>query len=388
MAEPTTSGSLGATLGRIAEALAGEIILDRLLPQIVSAAREVTGAAYGALGVLAEHTDLITRFIHEGMDAELVHLIGPTPTGGGLLGELIRHPRLIITDDLNHHPAARGFPANHPPMTTFLGLPVRAGGRIFGNLYLTDKAGGFTNEDADVVTVLAAQAGLAINAAQMAEELRMVAVQDERDRISRDLHDGVIQQLFSIGMSLEGARPLVRTDPDRIEERLDAAVDQLDGTIKEIRTTIFTLRPGRTKEVALERGIVELAREYEHAASFTPSVQIGSQLDLKVPAEVIPDVLHIVREALSNAAKHAQANALQIRADVDGDDLCIVITDTGAGFDPDDLMPGHGLDNMAERAAILGAQLRLDSALGGGTTVDLRVPLRIVDLTREIPADD
>ncbi len=370
---------MSSTLRRIAEALAGEIILARLLPQIVSAAREVTGAQYGALGVVAEHTDLLTQFIHQGMDAELVRRIGPTPTGGGLLGELIRRPHLIITDDLNQHPAARGFPEGHPPMTTFLGLPVRAGGRVFGNIYLTDKAGGFDQADADVVTVLAAQAGLAINAAQMAEELRMVAVQDERDRISRDLHDGVIQQLFSIGMSLEGARPIVRTDPDRIEERLDAAVDQLDATIKEIRTTIFTLRPGRTQEVALERGIIELAREYEQSASFTPSVQMSTALDQTVPTEVVPDVLHIVREALSNAAKHSMAKIVELRAEVEGDDLVVVIADGGTGFDPDTMTPGHGLGNMAERAAILGATLRMTSTPGEGTTVDLRVPLRVED---------
>lgn len=372
---PTASGALASALARLAESLAGEITLDRLLPQIVSAAREVTGAKYAALGVLAEHTDLIVRFVHEGMDDATVERIGNTPTGGGLLGELIHHPHLIITDDLGAHPASRGFPAGHPPMTTFLGMPVRAGGRVFGNLYLTDKAGGFDDRDADVVTVLAAQAGLAVNAAQMAEELRLVAVQDERDRISRDLHDGVIQQLFSIGLSLEGARPLVRTDPDRIEERLDAAVDQLDSTIKEIRTTIFTLRPGRGPEVALQRGLVELAREYEANESFTPSVQISTSLDVLVPGELVPDVLHVVREALSNAARHSGSDSVHLQADVTDGHLVVEVRDGGRGFDPETVHPGHGLGNMAERAAILGADLSMESAPGGGTRLFLRVPL-------------
>jgi signal transduction histidine kinase len=376
-ATSTQPGVLARALAKLAETLAGEITLDRLLPQIVSTAREATGARYAALGVLAEHTDLIVRFVHEGMDEQTVHLIGNTPTGFGLLGELIHHPRLIITDDLSTHPASQGFPPNHPPMSNFLGMPVRAGGRVFGNLYLTEKAGGFTERDADVVTVLSAVAGLAVNAAQMAEELRLVAVQDERDRISRDLHDGVIQQLFSIGMSLEGARPLVRSDPARIEERLDAAVDQLDATIKEIRTTIFTLRPGRQPEVALERGLVELAREYEANESLIPSVHIGHSLDLLVPSELVPDIIHVVREALSNAAKHATAKVVHLHADLQDGLLVIEVRDSGQGFDAESVTPGHGLGNMAERAAILGADLDLVSVPGEGTTVRLRVPLEV-----------
>jgi signal transduction histidine kinase len=376
---PTASGTIASVLARLAESLAGEILLDRLLPQIVSAARDATGAPYAALGVLAEHTDLIIHFVHEGMDAATVARIGNTPTGGGLLGELIRHPHMIVSDDLNTHPAFRGFPEGHPPMTSFLGAPVRAGGRVFGNLYLTDKAGGFTQRDADAVTVLAAVAGLAVNAAQMAEELRVVAVQDERDRISRDLHDGVIQSLFSIGMSLEGARGLIRTDPTRLEARVDAAVDQLDATIKEIRTTIFTLRPGRAPEVALERGLVELAREYELNGAFTPSVAIGASLDQMVPSELVPDVLHVVREAFSNAARHAQAEVVHVGAEVHGDELHIEVRDQGGGFDPDRITPGHGLGNMAERAAVLGASLHIDAEPGVGTTVRLRVPLHVDD---------
>ncbi len=377
MTRTSRSHELAPVLARLAESFAGELLLERLLPQIVSAAREVTGAQYAALGVLAEDADLIVRFVHEGFDPKTVAAIGSTPTGGGLLGELIRHPQLILTDDLNTHPAAQGFPPNHPPMTSFLGTPVRAGGRVFGNLYLTDKPGGFDQSDADLLTVFAAQAGMAVNAAQMAQELRQMAVQDERDRISRDLHDGVIQSLFSIGMSLEGARPAIRSDPDRIEQRLDAAVDQLDATIKEIRTTIFTLRPDRAAKLSLERGLIDLAGEYKVNAGFTPSLQVASPLDLGVPDEVIPDVLHIVREALSNAAQHAGSDTVHIHAVADPAGLTVQVHDQGAGFDTVAVTPGHGLDNMAERAAILGADLDVQSRVGEGTTVTVRVPVDV-----------
>ncbi|HUG83298.1 MAG TPA: sensor histidine kinase, partial [Euzebya sp.] len=199
---------------------------------------------------------------------------------------------------------------------------------------------------------------------------------DERERISRDLHDGVIQSLFSIGMSLEGARPLVRSDPGRIEERLDRAVEQLDATIRDIRNTIFTLRPTTASELGLERGLVELAREYEVNAILRPVLTVHGPLDRQVPVEVVPDVLHIVREALSNAAKHARATQVAVEAVVEDEVLVLSVSDRGAGFVVGSVQPGHGLTNIAERAAILEADLDLSSAPGEGTTVSLRVPLR------------
>ncbi|WP_370324366.1 GAF domain-containing sensor histidine kinase [Euzebya sp.] len=375
------AGGIAAALATVAESLGGEITLDRLLPQIVSAARAATGARYGALGVLAEGRERIVHFIHEGMDPATVRSIGAPPTGKGVLGELIHRPSLIVSEDLGTHPSSVGFPANHPPMHTFLGLPVRAGGRIYGNLYLTEKAGGFDERDVDVVTVLSAVAGLAINAAQLAEVRRTIAVQDERDRISRDLHDGVIQVLFSIGMGLEGVRPLIGSDPDRVTQRVDQTIDQLDATIKEIRGTIFTLRSEQTSDTSLEKGLVELIDEYERNAELALSAEIGSSLDLHVSDDVVPDVLHIAREALSNAAKHAAPELVRVRAEVEHEVLVLEILDDGRGFDADTVVPGHGLGNMAERAALLGADLSITSEPDRGTAVQLAVPLT----TEELP---
>ncbi len=377
------SGELARTLAELATSLSGQVELDRLLPQIVTAARRATGARYAALGVVAEDSDVIVRFIHEGMDAELVDRIGPTPTGGGLLGTIVRKPALVVTDDLSTHPDSAGFPPHHPPMKEFLGLPVRLAGRVFGNLYLTEKAGGFDQRDIDVVSSLAALAGLAIRNAQMAQDLRVLAVQDERVRISRDLHDGVIQALFSIGMSLEGVWPLIRSDPDRVEDRVNAAIDQLDATIKEIRSTIFTLRGGQPKGLSLEQGLAELAQEYRDVEGGVPSVQIASTTDGRVDDDVIPDVLHIVREALSNAARHAHTSSVQILAHIEDSTLFLEVRDRGEGFDPDRVVLGHGLGNMAERAALLGADLNLNSRPSQGTTIALRVPLQGSDTRPE-----
>ncbi|MEX0658854.1 MAG: GAF domain-containing sensor histidine kinase [Egibacteraceae bacterium] len=365
-------GLLG--LADAAAALAGELGLDAVLRAIVDAASTATGARYAALGVVGEdHT--IARFIYTGIDEETAREIGHLPRGKGLLGLLIRDPRVIRTEDIAAHPASYGFPPNHPPMEGFLGAPVRSRGRVYGNLYLTEKAGGFGQRDEELVVVLAAQAGAAIENAQLAEQLQSLAVQDERDRISRELHDGVIQTLFSIGMGLESARNLTATDPQRVDERLDHTVDALDGVIRELRNYIFRLRPQQAARMGLVRGLTELAREHEVNALVRPDLDLSPDVDAHVPEDLLPDVLQVVREALSNCARHAGAVRVTVRAMVDEGELTVAVTDDGAGFTPGTAQVGRGLDNIRERAAALDARLELRSAPGAGTTVGLHVPL-------------
>lgn len=361
-------------LADAAAALAGELSLDAVLEAIIDAAARATGARYAALGVLGED-QTISRFIHRGLDEATVAAIGELPRGKGLLGLLIRDPRIVRTDDIAAHPASYGFPPNHPPMHSFLGAPVRSRGRVYGNLYLTEKPGGFDARDEELIAVLAVQAGTAIENAELAERLQSMAVADERDRISRELHDGVIQALFSIGMGLESARGLVRTDPDRVDERIDSAVDALDGAIRELRNYIFHLRPGHAAVMGLERGLTELAREHEVNTVVRPRLDVQAGIDAGVPEALVPDLLQVVREALSNVAKHAEASSVTVAArDADGH-VEVVVTDDGVGFVPGRPQVGRGLDNIRERAAALDAAYEVDSAPGTGTTVRVRVPL-------------
>jgi len=367
-------------LADAAAALAGEFTLDAVLQTIVAAASSATGARYAALGVIGED-DTISRFVHHGIDDATARRIGHLPRGKGLLGLLIRDPRIIRTENIAAHPASYGFPPNHPSMDGFLGAPVRSRGRAYGNLYLTEKAGGFDERDEELIAVLAAQAGAAIENAELAERLQSLAVQDERDRISRDLHDGVIQTVFSIGMGLESARSLTATDPQRVDERLDQAVDALDGVIRELRNYIFQLRPNQAAGMGLSRGLAELAREYEVNALVRPHLELRTGTDAHVPAAVVPDLLQVVREALSNAAKHANASTLTITGQVEEQRIAIQITDDGAGFDAATPRVGRGLDNMRERADALGAELNVISTPGQGTTVRLLVPIGTEEAT-------
>lgn len=362
-------------LAEAATALSGELELDAVLETITRTAAQVTGAGYAALGVIGPG-GTISQFIHHGLDETTVKAIGHLPKGKGLLGLLIRDPRLIRLDDLSRHPASYGFPPNHPPMTTFLGAPVRSGGRVFGNLYLTEKPGGFDEIDEQLLLVLAAQAGAAIENAALAAQLQSLAVHSERDRISRELHDGVIQELFSIGMGLESARGLVGIDPARVAKRLDAAIDAIDGTIRDLRNAIFHLRPQTAAALGLAGGLVELAREFEVNALVRPALDISSDLDARVGAWVVPDVLQIVREALSNVARHARPCAVTVSAHASHGQLEVVVRDTGIGFDSGRAQAGRGLENIRERAQALGADLQVESVPGAGTAVCLRVSLK------------
>lgn len=319
--------------------------------------------------------DTISQFITTGADDETIRAIGHYPTGKGILGLLIRHPQVLRLDDLAEHPASHGFPANHPPMSTFLGAPVRSGGRVYGNLYLTEKDGGFDEIDEQIILVLAAQAGAAIDNAQLSDKLQTLAVQDERTRISRELHDGVIQSLFSIGLALESARPFLSSDPARVQERLDMAVEGLDDVIRELRASIFRLVPQKASELGLARGLTELAREFEVNALVRPDLRIPPGIDEVLPTEWTPELMLVARELLSNCVKHADATVVSVSLSLEADGLVLQVTDNGRGFVPEAPKVGRGLDNVRQRAEALGALLAIRSAPGEGTSIRVAVPL-------------
>lgn len=361
-------------LAHMARALGGELAVDEVLEHVVEYARELIGADYAALGIIGQNATL-RRFIHRGIDGAAAERIGDLPRGRGILGLLIRHPETVRLDDLTEHPASFGFPEHHPPMTSFLGTPIRFSGEVYGNLYLTDKPGGFTADDEHLVEACAGIAGAAIENAVLSGRLQELAVQEERDRISRDLHDGIIQTLYSIGMSLESTRSMAETAPDRVADRLDSAVDAIDGAIRQLRNTIFRLRASDAASLGLRRGIVELAREHEVNALQRPQLQLPVDLDARVPDALVPDLLQVVREALSNVARHAEASSVRIDATIQQRQLELSVADDGRGFEAQGTSGGHGLQNMRERAELHGGVAEVDAAPEEGTTLRVRIPL-------------
>lgn len=504
-------------------AIASDLDLTSVLTRIVEAATELTDAEYGALGVLGQDGRLV-EFVTTGISDDVRALIGDLPHGDGILGVIIEDPEGLRLVDLSAHPRSVGFPPHHPPMSTFLGMPVRIRGTVFGNLYLTEKRGGrpFTAEDEQLVEALARSAGLVIGNARayglserrrqwleasaeigaalqppvrLAEAARriahtarsvsrargaallaaddadpdavaadtgdlhavqaalaevrvalastahrgptdpvrltvgdrdvvaipmrahlapvgaLVAVFDrtssplidaderellasfadqaalaldraqavadrqdlalvsDRERIARDLHDVVIQRLFATGLQLQGIASIA-VSPD-VVRRLDAAVGDLDDTIKAIRGTIFEL--SQRQHGSLRAELRTLVREYVPVLGFTPAVHTTGPVDTAVPDEVRDQLLPVLREAMSNVARHALADHAEVELQVGEREVVLTVADDGVG------LAGRtresGLRNARRRANDLGGSLDLRSGGDRGTVLVWRVPL-------------
>jgi two-component system, NarL family, sensor histidine kinase DevS len=501
-------------------AISSDLDLTSVLTRIVVSAAELTGAGFGALGVIGGDGEL-SDFITTGIDPHTRELIGELPRGRGILRLLIDEPEAIRLDDLRAHPRSFGFPPHHPTMVTFLGLPVRIRGTVFGNLYLTEKDGGlpFTESDELLVQALASAAGfvienarayglserrrqwleasseladtlqppldlgralqlitnsaraiagaeatavvqipeldaasvvaldgpagnrvqglldditeathggqrqspielalddmkavviplrahlaapgvlvalfdkahrageyeerellmsfadqaaLALDRAQALEDRAELAVISDRDRIARDLHDLVIQRLFATGLQLQGIRSVSETPA--VNERIDETVDSLDLTIKDIRSTIFELQDRQSGSLRSETR--KLVKEYVPVLGFAPTVRTLGPVDTAVPEPIRDQLLAVLREAISNIARHALADHADVELRVDGHEVVLTVTDDGVGLREDRLE--SGLRNARRRASALSGSLDVSAGEQQGTTFVWRVPL-------------
>ncbi|CAN5675163.1 hypothetical protein BH23CHL8_BH23CHL8_22670 [soil metagenome] len=369
-----------AALDAATVAIAQELSLERVLQLIVDSVRPLVGAGYAALGIL-DQAGRMDRFITSGVSDESRRAIGHPPRGLGLLGVIIREARSLRVDDLAADPRAAGFPSHHPPMTTFLGVPVRVEGRAVGNLYLTEKDGGrvFTVEDERLVETFARHAGLAIHNARMHEELRQMAVLQERERIAQDLHDGTIQSLYAVSLSLEDTVEALATDPDAAALRVDRAIDSLHATIRQIREFIMGLDADARATVDLLAGLAEVAEEFERSTLI--AVELETEPGVLMDPDETLQLIQLTREAMSNVARHAGASRVTVRVEERHDRLRLSIIDDGHGFDPGSAtLPGHhGLTNMRARAESLGGTLAIQSSAGQGTRV-------VFEMVRHDPA--
>ncbi|MEU4240709.1 GAF domain-containing protein [Actinoplanes sp. NPDC026619] len=512
--------------------IGSDLDLRSTLQRIVEAACALAGAQYGALGVIgADRSDLVD-FITHGIDPAAHAKIGDLPHGRGVLGLLITHPKPVRLPDITKHPDSFGFPPNHPPMHSFLGVPVRTREHVFGNLYLAEKRGApeFSQDDEEIVVALAAAAGVAIDNARLYalaqrrerwlaaaaeitgvllgevrthEALRLIArrarevsgadlvmvllydeensrytievaegadglagrsipidpvvaaelgsekyryvenlvaaaewpaavpdgpalaapltvaqamrgvlivtqpldrpgddeeavllstfagqaalaleraraqeereqfvVLEDRERIARDLHDVVIQRLFATGMQLQGAVPHAAR-PEAVR-RINAAVDDLDATIRDIRRSIFELRTPTGPSLRTElREAVDAAAE---TLGFRPVLDTVGPVDSAIPDDIVPELMAVLREALSNVARHAQATTVRVTVHATGDEVVLRIEDDGVGADP--AQARGGIVNMIDRAGDLGGEFEIGPGPGGrGTVATWRAPI-------------
>lgn len=355
-------------------AVSSELSLPLVLQRIIEAATELVDARYGALGVLDASGTRLAQFIIVGIDAAGVVSIGNRPEGHGILGLLIKDPKPVRLPDLQEHPDSFGFPPNHPPMTSFLGVPILLRNEVFGNLYLTDKADGevFTDVDEELVVALAAAAGVAIENARLHEHVGEVALLDERERIARDLHDDVIQRVFAAGLSLQSTAQLSR-EP-HVVERLMQTIDDLDVTIRQVRSAIFQLHRSRISETSVRADIMTVCTESSRALGFNPVCVFSGPVEPTVSGAVAGHLVLTLREALSNVARHAHASKVDVRVHVADNVLTLDVLDDGVGtFDNNST--GNGIENMTNRARNLGGTMTLSGAPEGGTRVLWVVPL-------------
>jgi len=522
--------------------LASELSLPIVLQRIVDLAVQVTDARYGALGVIGEDGTL-TEFVTTGIPAKQRHAIGALPTGQGVLGLLIHEPRPVRIRNIADHPRSVGFPANHPQMRSFLGAPVQAMGRVFGNIYLAEKRGAeeFGQEDEDALVILATQAGVAIANASLYEqvrsrerwldalrditttvlagnhqtslldsiaeraldlaeadaatvmtssstpgelvvaaaagaragelqgqimplegsisgavmrsgeglmfedvsldarayqpivklgghgpaffvplrvpggvagilmianlrggrrfstqtrrlvesfadaasvaldydraqsELRRLGLLEERERIAKELHDGIIQSLFAVGMGLQGTA--LTAGNAETSARLERAVESLDGVIRDLRNYIFGLRPGILADRQLDQALRSLGEEMQARSTEEVDVHVDAALAARLSARSA-DIVQLTREALSNVTRHAKASRAIVRLERDGSHAVLTIEDDGVGLKAGTDAGGNGLRNMRERAAKLGGSLQLTSgAAGKGTALRVSFPV-------------
>ena len=280
-----------AKLRRLMDAvlmIEADIELPVLLRHLVEEACSLVDARYGALGVLNEARTGLEQFLTVGLSEAEEKAIGPRPTGRGVLGLLITEPETLRLSDLTSHPDSYGFPDCHPPMTSFLGVPLRSRGEVYGNLYLTDKVGAddFSQEDAALAEALALAAGIAIENTRLHDRVRVLSVLDDRDRIARDLHDRVVQRIFAVGMALQSAMRL--PELGLVVDRVGKAVDDLDSTITEIRTTIFELGDA-TVHGGVRHGVLGLAEELTPTLGSRPEVVFDGPVDNAIwPAHCRP----------------------------------------------------------------------------------------------------
>ena len=522
--------------------LASELSLKALLQRVVEVAVELTGARYGAVGVIDDSGTGLSDFITTGVSEAERAAIGHLPEGRGILGLLISEAHSLRLREIADDPRRFGFPPNHPPMRSFLGAPVRARGRVFGNIYLTEKRGDseFTAEDEETLNVLATQAGVAIENARLLEdsrrrerslqaiteistailsaegrdqllrlvvrrarelvdsdsatavlpagdglriavadgehaaglegmsvprrgsvsgdvidsgepvvltdaisdartyqpmiaaghmgpaifvplasskrrigtlavarvggrtrfdardvtllqtfagqaalaveysraqqELQQLALLGDRERIARELHDGVIQALFAVGLGLQGTAALLQDEA--AASRLQQAIAEIDRVIGDLRNYIFGLRPDVLGGTGISEALGQLAHEFEERTGIPVAIDVDVTLEQPL-AGVATHIVQMTRESLSNVARHAQATTSRVSLLRSGDLAVLEIDDDGVGFDADgDTRAGMGLANLRTRAESLGARLTLASAPGEGTTVRISVPLR------------
>ncbi|MFF3562824.1 GAF domain-containing sensor histidine kinase [Streptomyces sp. NPDC002574] len=363
-------------------AMSRHLEVREVLQTIVASARELLDAEYAALGVPDDHGGF-AQFVVDGVSDEQWRAIGPLPRQHGILAAMLHEAGPQRLADVRTDARFGGWPAAHPEMSDFLGMPVVDGDEVLGALFLANKrgprpAGGgcaFTGEDEDLLRTLAAHAAIALTNARLYERSRELTLAGERARIAHELHDAVSQKLFSLRLTAQAAAALVDRDPARAREELRQVAALAAEAADELRAVVVELRPAALDEDGLLATLRTQALVLGRAHTARVSFSHGKVRAL--PAAQEEAVLRVAQEAMHNALRHADASTVTVRLEARGRGAVLRITDDGRGFDPSAVRRAGrhlGLVSMRDRADGVGGALTVESEPGKGTVVEMEVP--------------
>ncbi|MBH5334194.1 GAF domain-containing sensor histidine kinase [Streptomyces pactum] len=379
-----TGGVPGAGLASVSSALLAmsrHLEVRDVLQTIVVSARQLLEAEYAALGVPDDHGGF-AQFVVDGVDEEQWKAIGPLPRQHGILAEMLHDATPQRLADVRRHPSFEGWPAAHPEMSDFLGLPIADGEEVLGALFLANKkcpkpAGGcgFTADDEELLGILAQHAAIALTNARLYERSRELTIAGERARLAHELHDAVSQKLFSLRLTAQAAAALVDRDPARAKTELQQVAALAAEAADELRAAVVELRPAALDEdglvATLRTQIQVLDRAHTAEVTFTaPGVRA-------LPAAQEEAVLRVAQEALHNALRHSGARRVDVTLARRGTGVLLRVRDDGRGFDPSAVRRAGrhlGLVSMRDRAQGVGGRLTVTSEPGKGTVIEMEVP--------------
>jgi signal transduction histidine kinase len=361
-------------------AVASNLGVEEVLQRLVDVSRGLVNARYAALG-LPNGEGGFDQFLTAGMSVELVGQLGPLPETHGLLGAMLEARESYRTADIQRDPRFRGWwPAGHPSMRSFLGVPILAAEEVIGAFYLTDKedAPEFSAEDQELIELLAAHAAIAVTNARLYERSRELSILDERNRLALELHDVLSQKLFALSLAAESADTLLDVDRAAARAQIDRLRELSQEALEELRYLILELRPPELERDGLATTLRKHVEVLRRVQAGVPELEL--ELDGEPPAEADRDreLLRIAQEALNNALRHAGATRVVLRLQAANGRLVLEVRDDGIGFDPGAKglrAQRLGLTSMEQRARRLAGRLEITSASGAGTTVRLEAPV-------------
>ncbi|MEV5318973.1 GAF domain-containing sensor histidine kinase [Streptomyces sp. NPDC052687] len=352
-----------------------------VLKTIVASARELLDAQYAALGVPDDHGGF-SQFVVDGVSDRQWKAIGPLPRQHGILASMLHEARVERLADVRKDPRFEGWPSAHPELADFLGLPIRDGDEIIGALFLANKncprrdgGCGFTEDDEELLAILAQHAAIALTNARLYERSRELTIAEERSRLAHELHDAVSQKLFSLRLTAQAAAALVDRDPARAKGELQQVAALAAEAADELRAAVVELRPAALDEDGLVATLRTQIQVLDRA--HTARVTFDSRGVRALPAAQEEALLRVAQEALHNALRHSGADRVDVSLTRHGSGAVLRVTDDGSGFDPRGVRRAGrhlGLVSMRDRASGVGGRLTVESAPGKGTTIEMEVP--------------